>query len=597
MNLEFIIGFDYESYYDKEYSLSKMPTHQYVRDERFKCLGCGFQFPGEAPFYARDAAEVEKVLKRIDDIGWDRVALVAHNAQFDGTVLYERFGGRKPGFWLDTQLMARYLVAQGRFPPEQTVSLAALAPLVGMTKGDTWAAVHGTEAERADYGLDDIRIMMALLKVFLGKGIPPDELEYMDMKIRAATEPVLCLDIPTLEETATVTPQDEMLHKLLRKDANMVELLERLGVEVEYKTTPKGKRKPALAKTDTFMQELVAGDLGLVSELASRRLEANSSITHTRARTMLAVGEPLPMPYLYYGAHTGRDSGKDNLNVQNFPNKGPLRGCLRAPPGYKLVVGDSGQIEARGVGWLAGDERLLEVFREADRANDPGKDAYRVFGGKYMYRKSPEELDDDERKIAKAGLLGLGFGQGWRGLKIGSRRRGLIISDDMSILAQDSYRGGFDRVPPWWRRLMRWVLQDGYVELPDGRRIYYPDVGEEVWDEEEGVVEKVFYRHQIFSKGPRGRRQRVKLWHGIVAENKTQAAMRSVVFWQSAQMRKDGIRVIGMSHDEVIAIARIDEATDCAASMLQWLKTPPPWAEGLPLTGSVNIGDTYAECK
>lgn len=611
-NVSYIIGLDFESFYDKDYSLGKMPTHQYVRgdqqrfdggewhyfEDKWQCLGCGFQFPNEEPFYAKDTDAVEAVFQRIDALGWENVALVAHNCQFDGSVLYERFGKRKPAFWLDTQLMARYLVAQGKLPPDQSVSLAKLAPLVGMIKGDTWAAVHGSEEERADYGLDDIRIMMALLRKFLAYGFPADELEYMDMKIRGMTEPVLCLDKPLLEEAATVTPQDIELHKLLRKDANMVTLLERLGVEVEYKTTPKGKRKPALAKTDAFMQGLVASDQGLASELASRRLDANSSITHTRARTMLNVGEPLPFPALYHGAHTGRDSGSDGYNMQNMPRGSVLRRSVKAPPGHKLVVGDSGQIEARGVGWLAGDERLLDVFREADASQDDRKDAYRIFGGRYMYRREPQELDSEERGIAKAGFLGCGFGQGWRGLKAGSQRKaGLIIPDEMAQLAVRSYRQGFDRVPKWWDRLIAQVFEFGYVELPDGRRVYYPDVGEEVVDEEKGTPEPVFYRHLLFSKGPKGKRQRVRLWHGVIAENVTQASMRSVVFWQAKQMRRDGIPVLGMSHDEVISIAKEDEAQDVAERMLGWLRTPPPWAEGLPLNGEVKIADNYAEAK
>lgn len=112
-----LIIFDFESYYDKEYSLSKMPTHAYVRDDRWKCLGCGFQFglDGE-PFYTEDP---EPVFRKIDAYGWDKVILVAHNASFDGTVLTERFGGRKPGKWLDTSLIVRWAIAQGHLPPSK----------------------------------------------------------------------------------------------------------------------------------------------------------------------------------------------------------------------------------------------------------------------------------------------------------------------------------------------------------------------------------------------------------------------------------------------------------------------------------------------
>lgn len=585
-----LVGIDFESYYDKEYSLSKMPTHQYIRDSRFKCLGCGFQINDEAPFYDMDGSV--PTLARLDRLGWDRIALVAHNASFDGSVLYERFGRRKPAFWFDTQLIARWAIAQGHLPPDQGVSLAKLAPLVGMTKGNTWEAVHGGGQQLGDYGTEDVKIMMALLRLFMKWRPPAEELEYMDMHIRMMTEPRLQLDVPKLTEAATITPRDVELNKILRKDANMVSLLAHHGVAVEYKTTPKGKTKPALAKTDAFMQSLLQHDDPRVAELASLRLGANSSITRTRAQTMLNVGAPLPFPVLYYGAHTGRGSGTDGYNMQNNPAGGVIRQSILVDEDYVFVVGDSRQIEARTVGWRAGDARLLETFRS--------EDPYRTFGGRYVYRCPPEELDDKQRKISKAGLLGLGFGQGWRGLVAGTRRQsGLLIPDDMAQTAVRAYREGFDRVPRWWRRLMRWAREDGYIELPDGRKILYPDLREEDVEDAEGNVSRefLFDRPLIFSKGPRGKRQTVKLWHGLACENDTQATARSVVFWQAMMMRRDGIPVVGMSHDEVISIAPRGQASEVAQLMDYWLRQVPPWAEGLPVEGEVNIGNNYAECK
>ena len=320
----------------------------------------------------------------------------------------------------------------------------------------------------------------------------------------------------------------------------------------------------------------------------------------TRALTLLKVGNPLPFPVMYYGAHTGRGSGEDGYNMQNMPSGGVLRQAISAGDGYVLVVGDSGQIEPRVLGWRAGDERLLQIFRESDANPDPSRDAYRLFGGQYMFGMSPEELTDFMRKVAKAGLLGLGFGQGWRGLQAGSQAKGgLIIPDDLAQLAQDSYRGSFSRVPKWWRRLKRWALDDGYIELPDGRRITYPDMRDDELPNQDGELEltTVFDRPLIFSKGPKGKRQTVRFWHGVAAENDTQAVARSVVFWQAAQMRREGIPVLGMSHDEVISRARKDEAKDVADRMRYWFRQVPPWAEGLPVTGSVVIGNNYAECK
>jgi len=592
-----IIGIDFESYYDKEYSLQKMPTHAYIRDERWRCLGCGFQFRTAEPFYVEDP---EPIFQKIDAYGWDDVTLVAHNASFDGSVLFERFGGRKPAHWIDTQLIARWAVAQGRLPPEQSVSLAKLAPLVGLRKGDTWQAVHGGGQGLSGYGTEDVRIMMALLALFMKQQPSPDELTYMDMHIRMMTEPKLVTDRDMLAEATVVTEDEVWLAKQLRKDAIMAKLLEARGVPLEYKTTPKGKRKLALSKTDAFMQGLVQHDDPEVAQLASLRLDANSNITRTRALTLLNVGNPLPFPVLYYGAHTGRGSGVDNYNMQNMPAGGVLRQAIQAPAGHVLVVGDSSQIEPRVIGWRADEQRLLDIFRESDETDDPKRDAYRLFGGEYMYGIEPEALTDFQRKVAKAGLLGLGFGQGWRGLQAGAQQKGgLIIPDAEAQHAESAYRGGFARIPAWWYTLKQLVLDQGYIELPDGRRLTYPDLRHEDMPDFHGELKRTlaFDRPLIFSKGPKGKRQTVRFWHGVAAENDTQAVARSVVFWQAMKMREDGIPILGMSHDEVISMATVAEAPSVKQRMEYWFKQVPPWAEGLPTNGKVVIGNNYAECK
>ena len=35
---------DFESYFDKEYTLSKMNIWAYITDERYQTIGCGFKF-------------------------------------------------------------------------------------------------------------------------------------------------------------------------------------------------------------------------------------------------------------------------------------------------------------------------------------------------------------------------------------------------------------------------------------------------------------------------------------------------------------------------------------------------------------------------
>lgn len=582
-----IIGLDFETHYDSDYSLSKMPTHQYIRDPRFRCLGCGFQFGlAGQPFYVEGAGAVQNTLDRIP---WDRATVVCHNAAFDGSVLFERFGQRSPALWLDTQLMARWAVAQGKLPPEQTVSLAALAPLVGMAKGDTRAAVDAGGQALADYGTQDVRIMMALLRKFLAFGIPEEELAYMDMHIRMATEPVLRLDRELLQQATVQAPSQAALHALLRKDANFVRVLDALGVPVEYKVTPKGKRKPALAKTDAFMQSLVAHEDPGIAQVAELRLSAQSNILRTRAQRFLDIGEPLPVPLIYYGAHTGRASGTE-INPQNLPRKGPLRMSVMAPEGCTLVVGDSRQIEARLVGWQAGDAALMETFESSD--------PYRMFAGRYMFGCDPADVTPEQRQIGKAGVLGLGYGQGVDGFVAHCLRNKLVIDRPMAQAAVDAYRNGFAMVPRWWKQLIRQVQAEGALTLPTGRKLLYPGLA---WETDEEGRPQMFYRRPlIFSKGRKGERQAGKIWHGALAENLTQAVARDVVFWQVWQFAREWAgraRVVWMTHDEAVVVAQEADAAEASARLLHWLRTPPPWAEGLRTDGEVHVAQRYGEAK
>jgi DNA polymerase len=563
---------DFETYYNAEYSIRRMPTMQYIRDRRFRILGCGFMIGDDEPFFAENP---EDVIRRID---WENTVAMAFNAAFDGAILYEKFGVA-PRMWIDPMLIARWAVAQGHLPPETTTSLSALARVVGATKGDTAQAVSAGGRELAEYCINDIEVTYDIYKYLMQFHPPGEELAFMDMHIRMAAEPTMFLDEGILSEAAKTTVESEEVHRLLRKDANFAKILMKLGVDIAYKTTPAGKTKPAFAKTDDFMQYLLNHDDPQIAMLAELRLSSTSNILRTRARRMLDVGSPFPAPLLFYGSHTGRSSGADGINVQNLPRKGPLRKALIAPDGWSFVVGDSKQIEARTVGWLAGDHALLEMFRAAD--------PYRVFGGRYIYGCAPEELTKDQRQVAKSAVLGLGFGQGVQGFINYCARNGLQISHETAIAAVNAYRGGFPEVPRLWKRLEREVLSHGEIVLPSGRKITYPGLqeGEDGWE---------FRRHAIFS---RGKSDAVRIWHGVACENAVQGTARDVLFWQAAMYRREGYRVVLLVHDEIVSLVPDDKAEEAAERLLHWLRTPPPWADGLSVDGEVGIGKSYADAK
>lgn len=391
--------------------------------------------------------------------------------------------------------------------------------------------------------------------------------------------------------------QSPEMYKALRKDANFAAVLRRFGIEPRTKTTPKGNEKYAFAAKDAQMLELLEHPSPYISRSAELKLEAHSSINHTRAARFLSVGAPMPAPELYYGAHTGRSAGEDKLNMLNLPrapkdeNRPSLRRALRAQPGHKLVIVDSGQIEARVVNYLAGQDDALERFRRADRGEDV--DPYRQFGGQYLYHVPPHEIGkgDERRQIAKAAVLALGFGQGPGGFQGYCAGMGIAVDAGEAERVVQVYRATHQRVVGLKREYLDRVLQTGQQTLLTGRKLLYPDI-HSFFDEEKGRHVTAYRRAAIFSKGARGARNTVKLWGGFCVENRVQADARDVVLWQTVQLARR-YRVVMSTYDEAVFHVPEQDADQCLADALHVFSTAPPFAPGLPVVGEGVISDHY----
>jgi DNA polymerase len=117
-----IVTIDFETYYDKTYSLSKMTTESYIRDPRFEIIGVGVKINN----YATDWYSGENFGRVLTGLDYSDKAILAHNAAFDGAILSWKFG-IKPKLWLDTLSMARAKVGL-----IQSISLANLVNAFGL---------------------------------------------------------------------------------------------------------------------------------------------------------------------------------------------------------------------------------------------------------------------------------------------------------------------------------------------------------------------------------------------------------------------------------------------------------------------------------
>jgi len=418
---EQIITIDFETYWDTKegYTLSKMTTEEYIRDKRFKAFGvCVHEYgSGDDTRWIR-GSDLSEYFNQVD---WGRTAVLAHNAQFDVSIMEWVYGAR-PAFIFDTLSMARALRGV-----EVGNSLAKLANDFNLPAKGT--AVHSTngvaeldevmESELADYCKHDVYLCEQIFYE-LTKGYPSKELRLIDMTLKMYTR--ACLELDPNMLTDAILDEKEKREALLQKlsvdetalasNPQFAALLTALGVVPPTKVSKTtGKETLALAKNDALFQALLNGEREDVALLCEARLRVKSTTERTRAQRFLDISKrgALPVPLSYYGAQTGRWTASKGsaINMQNLKRGSFLRKAIMAPAGHELVVGDLSQIEPRVLAWLSDYTDMLDIFRS-------GGDPYAAFGSQmFNIPGLTKESHPDLRQSAKSALLGCGYGLGW----------------------------------------------------------------------------------------------------------------------------------------------------------------------------------------
>lgn len=576
-----IVFVDFETYYNEKekYSLKYMPTLQYIRDPRFKVLGMSFATQVGETRWVDGYDNCKTVFDKLS--AFPDITFVAHNASFDACVAKEVFG-YEANRYVCTMFMARYLISQGILPYDTGTALKDLAQFVGSEKLHLDEAL--TDGTLDTYAIRDTDLCRDFFLKYISY-IPKDELGYIDTHVKMSSLPKFVLDEQLLRDAASVEQNKFLLYPMVRKDDFLARALERLGVKVEYKTTPKGNSKPAFAKTDDFMKTLLQHPDKRVAALAQLRLDAYSSCERSKAQRFLDVGSPLACPLIYYGCSTGRTSGSEKMNVQNMPRGSNVRVALRAPEGYKLIIIDSSQIEVRVLGFLAGENKLLDVFRR-------GEDIYKHFGATELFHKPIEEITKVERQMSKPPVLAAGYGQSGVGLAAYAKRMGVELSPEMAERCVMAYRAAYPAITGglnksrdgYWQRAEQFVKDNGYSLLPSGRKLMYPNLRME----QGGLT---FDKHKIFLRDETSSR----LWHGTIVENNTQAAARDLVFWQVQKVLDEcpTAKPALMVHDEAVFVVPEKDAERCLQIAELAFRDAPDWAQGIPVKGEGHISDCY----
>ena len=622
-----VITIDFETYYSREYSLSKMTTESYIRDPRFEVIGVGIKVDDNPPdWYSGD--NVGRFLNSLD---YSKDAIVAHNTVFDGAILSWVYG-IKPKFWFDTLSMARPF-------HHSTVggSLKALANHYNLgQKGDEVIQALGKnrkdfspqELDRyADYCLQDVNLTYELYKK-LKVRVPVSELMIIDQTIRMYTEPSIMLDRKVLEQHLYKVREDkkkliealalkgvseERVKKALMSNQIFAKILETVGVEAPMKISLRtGKETYAFAKTDKEFTALLEHPNPKVQALVAARLGTKSTIEETRTENLIKVSDRGSLPILlnYYGAHTGRFSGGDKLNLQNLPRNGAIRKAITVPEGKVLVACDSSQIEARMVAYIAGQDDLVQAFRE-------GRDVYSEFATE-VYGKRVTKADKIERFVGKTCILGLGYGMGhvkFRAtLALGQGGIAVDIDENEARRIVNLYRQKNHKIVSLWHSCGHALTgmiagssgnicellpydKDG-ITLPNGLKIKYHAL-RNTSNGFEYIADARTFRKLAQKRILTGEQQKIdwtRIYGGKVTENVVQALARIVVAEQMASIGQS-YRVAFQVHDEVIITTRENDLTNARQLVEKQMSTPPSWAKDLPVACESGVGYNYGDAK
>jgi DNA polymerase len=628
-----LLTLDLETYYSRDYSLTKMTTEEYIRSPQFEAIGAAFKLNDEEATWVAKP----KLIKVLTQNDWSNKLVLCQNTAFDGAILGWHYGVQ-PLAWFDIMGMSRAL-----FPHERSHSLKAQAERMHVGhKGDEVLRAMGKnykdfgEAELAQYGaycVNDVELTHALFKKYMALGFPKIELQLIDLTLRMFIDPVLVLDESMLRNHLTEVQdrkqalmesvRDMMLEKadpdyvhaifsegmagikkLLMSNEKFATLLRTFRIEPPMKISPAtGRMTYAFAKSDEGFVSLLEFPDERVQTLAACRIGSKSTLEETRTQRFIGMAQrgAFPVPLRYYGAHSGRWSGQDSVNLQNLPARGEnankIKKSMLAPPGHVVIDCDSSQIEARTLAWLAGQQDLLDAF-----ANK--QDVYSIMAAS-IYGIPVDQVttgSGSQRQVGKTVILGAGYGVGPNKLQLFLRTvAGVEVDLVEAKRIITTYRTTYSCIPALWQRAQDSLramsmgngaqidsvgivhaMPNNRLTLPNGLYIHYPDLTQ--------VTINGNTEWSYFSKG-----QPIKIYGGKIVENFTQAVARCVVAEQMLKISKR-YKVVLTVHDAVACVAPIEEAEEAKKFVVECMSWQPTWAAGLPLACEAGMGASYGDC-
>ena len=375
--------------------------------------------------------------------------------------------------------------------------------------------------------------------------------------------------------------------------AHVAELLERDDLPDEVREAVERKQLAALSAATKYV-------IAQGSTNSDGRLRG--TIKYSNANTGRMTGVTLSPHNLPRDHFTDADGEHDTeaeqaaidkllagVHVGSEDLKKLVRPMLMGP----FTVSDYSAIEARLTAWAAGEDEVLDAFRE-------GKDIYvataeRMGGVKAGF----------DRQRGKAATLGCGFGGGAGALLNlgGAKIYPEGTSDDVIWVGLTSlvetWRVAHPHIVSWWKQVhtafdkggpasrripvdVEIIGNDRYVWLPSGRALVYHNCRREYVQLKDRNGKPLPYRRRAWvcdAVVGNGTQRRI-VGGPTQVENIIQAIGRDLLTHALVNVERAGFRTVTHVHDEIVTETTGGLTVERLSSLMCDL---PDWAEGLPV--------------
>lgn len=628
------LAIDIETYSDV--SLPDCGVHRYAASEQFEILLFAYSLNDE-PTKIIDLASGEKmpdeIMKLLTD---DSVIKTAYNAAFERNCINRYFGlSLKPEGWRCTLVQASMLslplslegvgealkldkkkMSEGK----ELIRFFCMPCKPSKSNGGRTRNLPSDEPEKWElfktYCIRDVDVEKQIRNKLSKFPIPDREQELycMDQRINdrgimvdpeLITHAVAC-DL-LYKETATKKAYEISGLENPNSVAQLKGWLARKGIEID-----------SLAKA--AVEELVENTDGDVAEMMKLRLAlSKTSVKKYEAmeRSVCPDGRVHGLLQFYGANRTGRWAGR-LVQIHNLPQNHMedlelarsivkegrydlvellydsipdvlselIRTAFVAKPGCRFIVSDFSAIEARVMGYLAGEGWVMEEFRGAGKI-------YEQTASK-MFHIPIEEITKGSpyRARGKVASLACQYG-GAEGALISMGALNFVEEEELKGLVQ-SWRTANPHIVNYWyeidgavkaavkeRKMTKVGMVTVYyqsgmlkIALPSGRVLSYvrPRMTVNRFGSESVSYEGV---------GTNRKWTRIESYGAKFCENIVQATARDVLAEAMLRLEKKGFDIVCHIHDEVVL--EVLEGTSSVEEVNEIMAVCPDWCEGLPL--------------